>query len=168
MKVYQLKREQYLPISLEEAWQFFSSPHNLKDITPQDMGFDIVLIEEGKPMYPGMIIGYKVRPLWGIPMRWLTEITHVQAPYYFVDEQRFGPYALWHHQHWFEEVEGGIKMTDLVHYALPLGVLGRLAHAAFVKKRLEEIFDYRFRTLERRFGSLQVQNELKRKSSLYT
>jgi ligand-binding SRPBCC domain-containing protein len=101
-------------------------------------------------------------------MRWLTEITHVQAPYYFVDEQRFGPYALWHHQHWFEEVEGGIKMTDLVHYALPLGVLGRLAHAAFVKKRLEEIFDYRFRTLERRFGSLQVQNELKRKSSLYT
>lgn len=166
MKVYQLKREQYLPISLAEAWDFFSSPRNLKDITPPDMGFDIVLIEESKAMYPGMIVGYVVRPLWGIPMRWLTEITHVQAPHYFVDEQRFGPYALWHHQHWFEEVEGGVKMTDLVHYALPMGVLGRLAHALFVRKRLEQIFDYRFRTLERRFGSWQAQNELKQKSSL--
>lgn len=156
MKVYQLRREQYLPIGIAEAWDFFSSPYNLKRITPPDMGFDIVLIEKDKRMYPGMIIGYIVRPLWGIPMRWLTEITHVQEPYYFVDEQRFGPYTLWHHQHWFEEVEGGVKMLDLVHYAIPFGYLGRLAHVLFVRRRLEQIFDYRKKTLEQLFGHYKL------------
>lgn len=143
MKVYTLNKKQFLPITLNQAWDFFSSPVNLKKITPEYMGFKITSdLGDGK-MYPGQIISYVVTPVLGIPMSWTTEITHVLDKKYFVDEQRFGPYSFWHHQHWFREVEGGIEMTDIVNYSLPLGFLGRIANSLFVKNKLQEIFDFR-------------------------
>ena len=143
MKIYTLTKKQFLPITLEQAWDFFSSPVNLKKITPEYMGFKITSdLGDGK-MYPGQIISYIVTPVLGIPMSWTTEITHVVDKKYFVDEQRFGPYSLWHHQHWFREVEGGVEMTDIVNYGLPLGFLGRIANSIFVQNKLQEIFDYR-------------------------
>jgi len=151
MKVYTLKRVQVLPISLEKSWEFFSSPKNLKDITPPHMKFNIKYISGGESMYAGQIIKYRLFPIPGIPINWTTEITHVNEPYFFVDEQRFGPYALWHHQHWFREVEGGIEMTDEVNYAIPLGVIGRLAEALFVGKQVRSIFDYRYKVLAEKF-----------------
>ena len=153
MKIYNLKRVQELPIGLEEAWDFFSSPGNLKKITPAKMGFDIISEGSDEPMYPGMIIRYMVRPTLNIPIHWVTEITHVSRPYYFVDEQRFGPYAFWHHQHKFKPVDNGVLMEDEVNYALPLGILGNIAHWAFVKKQLNEIFDHRYETLANYFQS---------------
>ncbi len=157
MAVYTLERVQRLPISLEEAWAFFSSPLNLREITPPYMRFEVLSDAKwvGK-MYPGQIITYTVRPLWGIPLFWMTEITHVREGEFFVDEQRVGPYALWHHQHHFKPIEGGVEMTDLVHYRLPLGILGDLAQRLFVRRQLEEIFDYRYRVLEQRFGSMSA------------
>ncbi|MDW8295856.1 MAG: SRPBCC family protein [Raineya sp.] len=149
--MYQLYRKQVLPISLEEAWEFFSSPFNLKKITPPDMGFEVKLISPEQKMYAGMIIAYKVRPLLGIPVNWVTEITQVREPYFFVDEQRFGPYSFWHHQHHFREVAEGVEMEDLVSYKIPLGILGKFANWLFVRKRLEYIFDYRYKVLEQIF-----------------
>lgn len=115
------------------------------------MGFRILYLSGNGKMYPGQIIRYKVQGIPGVNMHWVTEITHVKEPFYFVDEQRFGPYALWHHQHHFREVKGGVEMTDEVNYALPLGPLGILAHALFVKRELNRIFDYRFKKLEELF-----------------
>jgi len=146
-KTYKIHRKQFLPVTLERAWEFFSSPANLQAITPADMRFVVKEGEYAKGMYPGLIIEYSIRPLLGIPMYWMTEITHVEHLRYFADEQRFGPYAFWHHQHHFREVEGGVEMTDLVHYRLPFGPLGALAHALFVGKRLQAIFDYRTRVI---------------------
>ena len=123
-KVYSLHTEQFIPISLQEAWDFFSSPANLAKITPEKMGFNIISKHHGPKMYPGQIIEYTVKPLLGIPLYWMTEITHVKEGVYFVDEQRFGPYTMWHHQHHFTEVKGGVKMEDIVHYKIPLGFLG--------------------------------------------
>lgn len=143
MRVYKFEKKQVLPITLDKAWEFFSTPVNLKRITPPYMGFEILSdLGDGK-MYPGQIISYIVTPLLGIPMRWTTEITHVMDKKYFVDEQRFGPYSLWHHQHWFKEVPEGIEMTDIVHYAIPFGFIGRIANRLVVRAKLEEIFDYR-------------------------
>ncbi|MDX1903538.1 MAG: SRPBCC family protein [Thermonemataceae bacterium] len=156
MALYQLERKQILPISLAEAWDFFSSPFNLNKITPSDMGFEVKLIKEGQKMYEGMIIAYKVRPLLNIPMSWVTEITHVKEPLYFVDEQRFGPYSLWHHQHHFREVAEGVEMTDLVSYKVPFGWIGDLANSLFVRKRLEQIFDYRYEILEKYFPKREL------------
>lgn len=160
MGVYTLERVQRLPISIEEAWDFFSSPLNLRDITPAYMRFQVLSDPKwvGR-MYPGQIITYTVRPVLGIPLFWMTEITHVREGEFFVDEQRVGPYALWHHQHHFKPIEGGVEMTDLVHYRLPLGPLGTLAHALFVRRQLEEIFDYRYQVLEKRFGRLGAAAE---------
>lgn len=152
MKVYRLSKTQKLPISMEEAWAFFSTPKNLQEITPDDLKFKILTNLEGEKMYPGQIINYIVTPLAGIPMRWTTEITHVSEGRYFVDEQRFGPYAFWHHKHFFEVIPGGVLATDIVDYALPLGWLGQLAHALFVKKKLNHIFEFRYKVLEERFG----------------
>lgn len=148
-----LKTVQRLPISIEEAWDFFSSPKNLKTITPPYMGFDITSGGEDK-MYAGQIITYKVKPILGIPMEWVTEITHVQEPYYFVDEQRFGPYALWHHKHFFQPIPGGIEMQDVVHYKIPLGIIGKAVNQIYIKNKLKEIFDYRYNTLEKMFGKM--------------
>jgi ligand-binding SRPBCC domain-containing protein len=152
MSVYTLKRVQTLPMSLDEAWAFFSSPENLSKITPPYMGFKIHSDPEFlKKAYAGQIISYTVRPLLGIPMFWMTEITHVEDRKFFVDEQRFGPYRFWHHQHHFEAVPGGVKMTDLVHYKIPLGFLGTIAYHLFVRRQLESVFDYRYQALEKMF-----------------
>ena len=149
--MHQIKRQQNLPVSLQQAWKFFSDPANLKSITPQYMGFNITSAPPGE-MYEGMIITYKVSPLLKIPMNWMTEITHIRKPFYFVDEQRAGPYKVWHHQHHFREVEGGTEIIDQVDYQLPLGPLGKLANAIIVKKQLKEIFDYREKKLREMFG----------------
>jgi len=155
MKVYTLRTEQELPISIEEAWNFFSTPLNLNEITPKEMKFNILTDIEGKRMYPGMIINYIVTPIANIPMRWTTEIKHVEHQKYFVDEQRFGPYAMWHHKHFFEPTDKGVKMVDQVDYALPLGWFGQIARELFVQNKLNEIFDYRFKTLEEKFGRIK-------------
>jgi ligand-binding SRPBCC domain-containing protein len=151
-KVYSLKTTQKIPISLSQAWDFFSRPDNLKDITPPQLGFEVISQHHGEKMYPGQIIEYMVRPILGIPLYWMTEITHVQDKQYFIDEQRFGPYSLWHHQHHFKEAEGGVEMTDIVHYKLPLWFLGDIAQVVIVKKQLQEIFDFRFAAVKQRFG----------------
>jgi ligand-binding SRPBCC domain-containing protein len=153
-KVYSLKSIQRIPIPLAQAWDFFSKPDNLKEITPGNMGFVIISEHHGGQMYAGQVIEYKVRPLLGIPLYWMTEITHVQDQQFFVDEQRFGPYSLWHHQHHFKAIPGGVEMTDIVHYKLPLWFLGDIANALFVKKQLQGIFDYRFKKVEELFGKM--------------
>lgn len=151
-KVYSLKTVQQLPISLEEAWDFFSRPDNLADITPANMGFVIKSKHHGKKMYPGQVIEYTVKPVLGIPVYWMTEITHVQDLLYFVDEQRYGPYAMWHHQHHFKSIPGGVEMTDIVHYKIPFWFFGDIAHGLFVKNKLENIFDFRKQAVEKKFG----------------
>lgn len=149
-----LKTVQRLPIDLKTAWDFFSSPDNLKDITPDKMGFEVTSEYKEKKMYPGMIITYKVHPLFGIPLNWATEITHVEELKYFVDEQRFGPYKFWHHQHKFYEIEGGVEMVDILHYKVGFGFIGRIANSLIVKNQLKHIFEYRFHKLEDMFGKL--------------
>jgi ligand-binding SRPBCC domain-containing protein len=153
MKTYTIKRTQFLPITLKEAWAFFSTPKNLSKITPKEMGFEILYISGGDAMYTGQIIRYFVRVFPLIKIHWVTEIKHVSEPHYFVDEQRFGPYALWHHQHHFKEVEGGVEIVDEVNYAIPLGILGRLAAWLFVEREVNSIFDYRFKVLETYFST---------------
>lgn len=153
MKIYHLKRTQFLPISLSEAWDFFSSPKNLSKITPEHMGFEILYISGGDKAYAGQIIQYKVSVLPGIKVNWVTEITHVQELFHFIDEQRFGPYSLWHHQHHFKEVRGGVEMTDEVNFAIPFGYLGRLAHWIFVGREVNRIFDHRFSVLKKYFSN---------------
>jgi len=149
-----LERIQRLPISVEEAWNFFQSPGNLATITPDCMGFNI-MSEVPEQMYPGLFIDYKVSPLLGIKMNWTTEITHVDGPKYFVDEQRVGPYSIWHHEHHFKAIPGGVEMLDRVSYKIPLGILGKMAHPIIVRPKLEEIFDYRFKKVEELFGTWQ-------------
>jgi ligand-binding SRPBCC domain-containing protein len=151
-KVYAIKTIQKIPISLDAAWDFFSSPANLKEITPDNLGFNIISQHHGDKMYAGQIIEYTVKPVLGIPLYWMTEITHVEDKRYFVDEQRYGPYSMWHHQHHFKAVEDGVEMTDIVHYKLPFWVLGDIANTLFVKKQLKAIFDYRYKIVEHRFG----------------
>lgn len=146
-KVYTLRRQQSIPVSREKVWDFISSPSNLKKITPPYMGFDITSPEEPGKMYEGMIIIYTVTPLAGIRMTWVTEITHVEEGRYFVDEQRAGPYSLWHHQHFIEPDGDGVIMTDIVTYRPPFGILGRLANLLFIRSRLNEIFEYRNKVL---------------------
>jgi ligand-binding SRPBCC domain-containing protein len=150
-KVYSLKTIQKLPITLEQAWDFFSSPANLKEITPDNLGFKIVSQHHGNKMYAGQIIEYTVSPVLGIPMYWMTEITHVEDKKYFVDEQRFGPYSMWHHQHHFKSIDGGVEMTDIVHYKLPFWFFGDMAHFLFVNKQLKNIFDYRYKIVAQKF-----------------
>lgn len=152
-KVYSLKAVQFIPISISEAWLFFSNPENLEAITPSSMRFKMISTKHGNKMYAGQLIEYTIKPFLGIPLYWMTEITHVSGMKYFVDEQRFGPYSLWHHQHHFEEVAGGIEMTDIVHYKLPFWIIGDLAHALLVKRKLKGIFDYRYEQISRFFKS---------------
>ena len=151
-KVYSFKTVQRIPVSIDEAWSFFSDPANLKEIVPEKMGFEIVSKFHGSKMYPGQIIEYTVSPLLGIPMYWMTEITHVEQHQYFVDEQRFGPYTMWHHQHHFKEIEGGVEMTDIVHYKIPFWIFGDIANFIFVKSQLNRIFAFRFKSVDLRFG----------------
>lgn len=151
MQVKRKEWKQFIPRPMEEVWNFFSRPENLDDMTPDDMSFEILSDIEGVPMYQGMIIQYKVSPLLNIKMNWVTEITHVRDKEYFIDEQRFGPYALWHHQHHFEEQNGGIMMKDILHYKVPYGIIGTIADAVFVSNKIEQIFQYRIKAVERIF-----------------
>jgi ligand-binding SRPBCC domain-containing protein len=152
MKVYKIETIQHVNASVEECWNFFSSPKNLQTITLDNMSFEIQDFD-GKRMYPGQIITYTLKPLLGIKINWVTIITVCKENRYFIDEQRFGPYALWHHKHFFEPTADGTKMVDIVHYALPLGYLGRIMNRLVVKSKLKTIFDYRHNKIEELFNS---------------
>lgn len=152
MAAHSIKTVQQIPVSLDKAWDFFSNPANLAAITPADMGFKVISKHHGDRMYAGQIIEYTVKPVLGIPVYWMTEITQVKEGVYFIDEQRRGPYALWHHQHHFKEIPGGVEMTDIVHYRNPFWVFGKLANVLFVRKKLEKIFEYRRKKVEELFG----------------
>jgi ligand-binding SRPBCC domain-containing protein len=154
MKIYTLHKKQQLPISLEKAWEFLSNPKNLKVITPDYMSFNIVSNID-RPLYTGQIIQYIVTPLLGIKTQWVSEITHIEEKKYFVDEQMYGPYALWHHKHFVKEIPGGVELEDIIDYKVPLGWLGQLVHPFLVKPKLEEIFNYRQEKLLELFGEIR-------------
>jgi len=150
--VHILKSIQTIPSTIDSVWSFFSNPANLALITPPDLNLKVTNEVFGKEAYAGQVMLYTVKPLLGIPLGWMTEITQVNAPHFFIDEQRKGPYKLWHHQHHFKEVDGGVQMTDLVHYRLPFGILGSMAHP-IVKKKLLDIFNFRYERIVERFGA---------------
>ncbi|MBM4426459.1 MAG: SRPBCC family protein [Chloroflexi bacterium] len=152
--IHYLHREQVIPASVEAVWTFFCNPHNLNSITPPDMNFEIIAGGDVK-MYEGQVIEYRVEFIRGVRSLWLTEIAHVRENGYFVDEQRIGPYRFWYHEHFFEAVAKGVKMTDHVTYAMPFGVLGDVVHAAWVGGRLKSIFDFRYGKIADIFGSAQ-------------
>ena len=154
MKIFKLKYSQKLPISLNEAWDFLSSPNNLELITPKSMDFNIIDWDK-KKAYPGQIIQYTVRPILGFKINWVTEITHVRAKEYFVDEQRFGPYTFWHHKHFIKEIEGGVIMEDVIHYKPPFGLLGVLLNFLFINSKLNSIFKHRELELIKTFGNFK-------------
>ena len=150
--IHQLKTEQFLKADLEKVWSFVSSPRNLKLITPPYMGFNITSTDLPEKMYAGMIITYKVSPILSIPTTWVTEITHVSEKKFFIDEQRVGPYTMWHHQHFFKEHKNGVLMNDIITYKAPFGPLGVIANSLFIRKKLESIFNYRYKTLNKIFN----------------
>jgi ligand-binding SRPBCC domain-containing protein len=152
MKVFTLNSEQFIPADIQTVWDFFSSPDNLKVITPKYLGFKILSPKDRQNIFTGMEISYTVKPLLGIPLKWITQIAEVNAPNAFVDIQKKGPYKLWRHRHQFKEVEGGVLMTDTVNYVLPLGKLGEIAHSLFVHNQLKGIFKYRKKVVEDLFG----------------
>lgn len=151
MGFYQIHREQKVTASLEQVWDFISSPANLKKITPVYMGFDITTKNLPGKIYPGMIISYRVKPVLGIPVKWVTEITHVKDYEYFVDEQRSGPYSIWHHEHHIKQIQGGVLMNDIVSYKPPYGWIGTAVNALVIRKKLNQIFDYREQALNEIF-----------------
>ena len=160
MKLYQLKAKQGFPISKGQAWDFLSDPKNLKVITPDHMGFHI-LSGADRPMFQGQIIQYVIKPFPGYSTKWVTEITHVKEGMYFVDEQRFGPYVLWHHKHFLKEIDGGVEMEDIIDYKIPFGFIGQLVQPILVKKQLATIFNYREKKLNELFGTIEgYENEL--------
>lgn len=151
--IFYLREEQLLPVDLLTAWAFFSSPNNLAKITPPEMDFKtITRFNEGAEIYTGMLIDYKVKPLFGISMFWRTEIQEVQKPYKFIDTQLKGPYRLWEHTHIFTEKENGVLMQDVVKYQLPFGPLGVLTHSLLVRKKLQTLFAFRKVAIERIFA----------------
>jgi len=153
MGFYQFKKTQEINSSIEEVWSFISNPENLKKITPEYMGFVIVSESIPSKMYEVRIIEYRVSPLFGLKTTWVTEITNYKKNKYFVDEQRIGPYKIWHHQHILEPTENGVMMTDIISYQPPYGILGKLANAIIIKKKLKEIFDYRTVVIREIFNS---------------
>lgn len=154
-KVYSLQTVQRIPVDINTAWDFFSKPSNLNAITPKNLGFKILSVYKAGEMYAGQVIEYIVKPLLGIPLYWMTEITHVKDKIYFVDEQRFGPYTLWHHQHHFKQINNGIEMTDLVHYKVPYWFIGDVANILLVKNQLKKIFQFRHKVVEEKFGKYE-------------
>ena len=154
MAFYQFKFTQKIPSQLNEVWNFMASPVNLKEITPDYMHFQITSIQKTPLIYPGMIISYKISPFFGLKLLWVTEITQVKENCYFVDEQRIGPYSMWHHEHHIEEIEGGVLMIDIVSYQPPYGFIGAIANFIFIRRKLLEIFNYRELAIRKKFGSL--------------
>jgi ligand-binding SRPBCC domain-containing protein len=159
MKMHRITTEQFLPIPLEKAWDFFSKPENLDELTPQDISFEILSSAEERT-YSGQIIRYRIRPILNIPTSWVTEITHCVENQYFIDEQRFGPYKFWHHQHRFKSVDGGVVMSDVLHYALPFGFLGEFMGKLFIHKKVNEIFTYREGKLNQLFSIPQKKESV--------
>ncbi len=153
--IYRLHNQQFLPISKETAWRFFSTPQNLQKITPEELDFKMTSPDEGK-VYLGQIITYRIRLNKVFKMNWVTEITGMIHENYFVDEQRFGPYKMWHHRHAFEEVEGGVLVTDVVHFKIPFSLIAPLAYRFFVKQNLKRIFNYRTEKLNEIIASNQL------------
>jgi ligand-binding SRPBCC domain-containing protein len=154
MKVFKLKYSQKLPLSLNQAWDFLSSPNNLELITPKNMDFRITDWDQ-KKAYPGQIIQYTVKPMFGLKLNWVTEITQVRDKEFFIDEQRFGPYSFWHHKHFLKEVDGGVLMEDVIHYKIPFGPLGYILNFLFIKSKLNSIFKYREEELTKLFGKFK-------------
>ncbi len=152
MAVYSFKAVQKIPGDLPAVWDFFSNPSNLKTITPEYLRFNILSKTDESRMYAGQVIEYTVRPLLGIPLYWMTEITQVEENRFFIDEQRFGPYSFWHHQHHFKVINGGVEMTDIVHYKNPFWFLGDIANGLFVRKQLGSIFEFRYKKTTEAFG----------------
>ena len=150
--IHQIKKEQFLKANLEDVWDFASSPINLKKITPKYMNFTVMSDNLNDKMYPGMIIFFKVSPLFNIPTTWVTEITHVEKNKYFVDEQRVGPYSIWHHEHIFKKEKDGVLMIDIISYKIPFGIFGRLLNYLFIKKQINNIFNYRFQKMNEIFN----------------
>ncbi len=149
--IHVINTEQELPISIDEAWEFFSTPVNLEKLTPNNLRFKILTCSHNK-MVEGQIISYKIRLMPLVWMNWVTEITRVEHKSYFIDDQRSGPYKIWHHRHTFTETENGVLMQDQVHYLLPFGIIGKIVHLLFVKAQLKRIFEYRKETLEKMFS----------------
>lgn len=154
MKIFKIHTKQDLPITKHEGWSFLSDPKNLSIITPEYMKFKITDCDF-KPVYQGQIIQYTVKPILKIPLKWVSEITHVVNEEYFVDEQRFGPYSLWHHKHFIKEIENGIEMEDVIHYKIPGGIFGEFLNTLFIKNQLKEIFNYRKEKLIEIFGEIK-------------
>ncbi len=155
MKIYRIEFTQKIPVDIITAWEFFSSPNNLAKITPDDMTFEVTSPKmESAKMYPGLIITYKVAPLFGIKLNWVTEITHVKDNVYFIDEQRFGPFGFWHHNHHFESVDDGVLMHDILHYSVGWGFIGSIANTIMVNNKIKEIFNFRHKKVEELFGKL--------------
>lgn len=152
MAFYQFERSQKINASKEEIWNFISRPANLKYITPAYMGFDITSKNTSEKMYEGMLISYMVKPLFNIKTNWVTEITHIEEGHFFIDEQRMGPYNMWHHQHFIEEIADGVIMKDIVSYIPPFGFLGAIANHLIIKNKLEQIFAFRKEALDKKYG----------------
>lgn len=157
----QLKRKQILKVGIQEAWDFFSNPKNLAELTPKEMTFEVTS-EPAENIYQGQIITYKVSPILKIPINWMTEITHVEAPYKFVDHQLIGPYNIWHHQHHFKEIPEGTLMTDIVYYSISPWKLGGIADSLFVKGQLNKIFDFRYQKVEEIFNNKKEDKPIKK------
>jgi len=153
MATYQFYREQIIPATRSDVWNFISSPENLKKITPPEMGFNITTSHLASKMYAGMIISYKVKLLPGFSTNWVTEITQVRDQEYFIDEQRVGPYSIWHHQHLLKDQEKGVIMCDLITYVPPLGFLGAIANRFMIKDKLNDIFTFREKAVLDVFGA---------------
>ena len=150
--IHSIKSVQKIPADINTVWDFFSSASNLEKITPKNLGFTVISHHHGDKIYPGQIIEYKISPLLGIPLYWMTEITHVKDREYFADEQRHGPYSMWQHQHHFKQIEAGVEMTDIVHYRMPFWILGDMAHSLLVKAQLRDIFRFRGEQVIKHFG----------------
>lgn len=158
MASHTLKAVQKIPSSLDEVWNFFTSPAKLHSITPADMKFRIISRHRADTIYAGQILEYNVSPLMGVPLYWMTEITQVSPKHFFADEQRKGPYKTWHHQHHFREIPGGVEMTDIIHYKNPFWLLGNMANTWFVRKKLEGLFAYRFMKIQELFGKWEGED----------
>lgn len=158
MSVYRKEWQAFIPANLDSVWEFFSRPENLDNITPKDMKFEIISDISGKEMYEGMMIEYKVSPILRIPTTWVTEITHIQPKKFFVDEQRVGPYTMWHHEHHFEERDGGVLMTDLLHYRLPAEPIGSLLLGRFISNKVDGIFKFRNEVIKKYFPEKKMQD----------
>lgn len=150
--MYYLEKNSFVPLPLDKCWDFFSSPENLSKITPDEMDFVITSNSNLGEMYEGMMITYTVRPLWGIKISWVSEITVIKEKKYFIDEQREGPYKVWHHEHHFSAEDGGVRMTDKIYYSIPFGFIGKIANALIVKRQLKGIFDHREESISKLFG----------------